>query len=140
MSKERIIEYESELGLSQLRLLQRKSISFENLVFLSCTQLKKKLKNTEFSPDEEKQLKKLRKRGREKWLHVRECEDLQGEIRQLKGTASALKNEKLELEEEIEKLKIKCFLAAPENAAYHSNIGNGTMDGINEQDILQCLF
>ena len=134
------MEYESELGLPQLRLLQRKNISFENLVFLSCTQLKKKLKNVEFSPDEEKQLKKLRKRGREKWLHVRECEDLQGEIKQLEGTASALKEEKLQLEEEVEKLKIKCFLAAPENTAYHSDIGNGTMDGIYEQDILQCLF
>ncbi|KAI6661026.1 hypothetical protein LOD99_13748 [Oopsacas minuta] len=136
MSKDRIIEYESELSSSQIRLLQGKNISLENVVFLSCTQLKKKLKDTYFSPGEEKQLKKLRKRGREKWLHIRECQYLQDDIIQLEGTAKNLKEEKRILEEEIEKLKIKCFLAAPENAVYQEN---RILDEICEQDILQCF-
>ena len=137
MSKGLITQFESELSSTQLQLLREKHLTLENVVFLTCTELRKHLKGKVFSPEEEKQLKKLRKRGREKWLHVRECEYLGEDIRELQGTARTLKEEKLQLEEEVEKLKIKCFLAAPENAVYNFDVGSDML--LSEQDIMQCF-
>ena len=126
----RFTDYESELSSSQLQLLTKKHLTLESVVFLTCTQLRKSLKGKVFSPEEEKQLKKLRKRGREKWLHLRECENLEEDLRELQETAYALKAEKLQLEEEIDKLKIKCFLAAPENAVYISEAGSEMLQDV----------
>ena len=139
MSKSLIIQFESELSSSQQQLLREKHLTLESVVFLTCTQLRKNLKGKEFSPEEEKQLKKLRKRGREKWLNIRECEYLEGDIMELQGTARTLKAEKLQLEEEIGKLKIMCFLAAPDNTVYNCDVGSEVLHDINEQDIMQCF-
>ena len=130
----RFTNYESELSSSQQQLLRAAVESSLTSHVRECSvsnvhsaQLRKNLKGKEFSPEEEKQLKKLRKRGREKWLNIRECEYLEGDIMELQGTARTLKAEKLQLEEEIGKLKIMCFLAAPDNTVYNCNVGSEVM-------------
>ena len=117
-----------ELTYAQLELLRKGDINFEDLIFLSCTELKRYLRSQLLSRDEKKELSKLRKRGREKWLHVRECESLQAEIWQLEEIAFALSEEKLDLQVQIEKLKIQCFLAAPANPLYQYDFAGDTMD------------
>ena len=117
-----------ELNYSQLELLRKGNINYENLIFLSCTELKRYLGFQQLSHEERGELSKLRKSGREKWLYVREMEYLQQEIRRLEDLALSLMEQKLLLEIEIKKLKIMCFLAAPDNALYQYVITDDTMD------------
>ena len=127
---------DSDLSTFQSQFLSEKNLTLEGVVFLSCTQLKKELKKVTMSLEDEKTLRKIRKRGREKWLHVRECEELGGNIENLKEQYYSLKEEKLQLEEEIEKLKIKCFLAS-DNSTYSYNWDGGAeIDSANVQEVL----
>lgn len=119
---------EDELSFSQLELLRKGNLTFESLMFQSCTELKRYLRSRVLSREDKSALSKLRKRGREKWLHVRDCEDLQAEIWQLEEIAFVLMEEKFQLEQEIERLKIKCVLAAREYALYQNDVANETMD------------
>ncbi|KAI6661025.1 hypothetical protein LOD99_13747 [Oopsacas minuta] len=99
------------LSFAQIQFLKDKHITIQDIIFLPCTELKKSLMCT-LTPEEKEQLNKLRKRGREKWLHVLECEKLEEEIQKLEGTVSKLKSEKMKYIEEIDKLKILFYLAA----------------------------
>ena len=117
MSKEVLKRSELELSSLHIKFFKNKKVTLEEVVFLSTKQLKQELKKTTFSFEENKMLRKIRKRGREKWLHGRECDELGADIERLGTEVTMLRREKLQLEEEIEKLKIKCFLASDDSTS-----------------------
>lgn len=138
--KNKLIQF---LQPSQINLLNSKGLTAEELIFNSCSKLRIRLQDIQLSESEIIILKKLRKRGREKWLHIRDCNKIVSKIEEMNYTITNLKSEKVSLGEEINHLKIKCFLA-DKNLNCCPLALNGECellhdDNISIDDVLQCL-
>ena len=93
-----------------LTFLRSSGLSKDEVVFLSCIDLKKRLMETDLTLREVQRVKKIRKRERSKALDERENHELEGKLISLSNEKNELINEQRQLRKEVELYKIKIFL------------------------------
>ncbi|KAI6649220.1 hypothetical protein LOD99_11587 [Oopsacas minuta] len=98
---------------NDLKFLVSFGITLDEIVFLSCIDLRKRLMETNLTLKEVQRIKKIRKRERSKALEERELQELEDSIVSLSDIKDKLSEQKSQLHREVELYKIRTFLASP---------------------------